>query len=336
MVRRSRLTFLEALGTTDEIRLLSPDARKVSLRRRVAARVRTYAKTRSIPDGYVEPTIKALVALDLSLVPLLHDPEQLEAKITETLSVLQGDPELDINLGVQSSQASLVKDMGAISEDPEELRSRLHEEIARIDPMEVDEVLTIMLPMLSHAEISQCLLNKNFLAAKYNVAKKQLIKQQTAAREEVALSGSPPLEATSSPISSDISSETASPPPQSDPVKPPVIDDFIRVSPDTVDLPFLASLSIRDIMANLSSEDGEAILSKVECSRPTATEAASLARWTKGVMEKTGVERKAEIAGMLAKKMDVSGFSLDAAWEFPSWLVIARQVGRVCRADRDV
>jgi hypothetical protein len=283
--------------------------------------VRTYAKTRSIPDGYVEPTIKALVALDLSLVPLLHDPDQLQAKITETLSVLQGDPELDINLGVQSSQPSPVKDVDAISEDPEELRGRLHEEIARIDPMEVDEVLVIMLPMLSHAEISHCLLNKNFLAAKYNVAKKELIKQQATASKDVALSSSPPLEATSSPISSDISSETASPPPLSHSVKPPVIDDFIRVSPETVNLPFLASLGIRDIMANISGEDGEAILSKVECSRPTATEAASLARWTKGVMEKTGVERKAEIAGMLAKKMDVSGFGVDVTvYRSPSWL----------------
>jgi hypothetical protein len=286
-------------GTTDDIRLLSPDSRKASLNHRVSVRVRTYCKIHTIPDGYVEPAIKALVAHDLALIPLLHDRDQLDAKIQETLAVLQGDPELDINLGVQPTLApsSPTKLHLKSIHSPEELESKLREEIERIDPMEVEEVMGILFATMQVADIRHAVQNKGYLAAKYNIAKKELIRRQSEVRVTVVPTSEPSSIASRSGAELTESHEA---------VVIKLAEDCTRFTAETVDLPSLVEMPVKDIMANLGGEEGDAILLKLGMSRPTATEAAALAKWTKGVMEKSGVERKAEIAGMMSKKLDVS------------------------------
>lgn len=78
----------------DDIRLLSPESRKAVLENRLIARVRIYAKKRSVSEEMIQPIVNSLLPSDLALIPLLHNRTQLDNRIAETLFSIQEVPEM--------------------------------------------------------------------------------------------------------------------------------------------------------------------------------------------------------------------------------------------------
>ena len=87
-------------AATDRLRSLSPATRKQALLERVKPIVDRYARVHSIPPRYCEPATINLANHDLALIPLLHDPGALKAKIEEVVSILRDDTRLpgDVDL----------------------------------------------------------------------------------------------------------------------------------------------------------------------------------------------------------------------------------------------
>ncbi|EIW69665.1 hypothetical protein TREMEDRAFT_30506, partial [Tremella mesenterica DSM 1558] len=270
--RSRNYSSISPFATTDDIRLLSPQSRKVELEKRVDPRVRTFAQLNAVPEGFIQPAVSALVQSDLELISLLHDPHQLQIRIAETIGTLQGDPDLDSvsSLPLSSRESDT-----------------LHAEVARIDPMEVDQVMTILLSTVTIEELRHCLSSKSYLAATYNVAKKELIR-----RQEVTA----PTVPAPTPVNQSPSPPRSSLEPNQD---PPTILDIPSAT-----LPALAALSARDIVANLTYEGSDILLFKLNLGRPAAQEVSGLAAWSDKVMKKPMIERKTEMAAMLAKRLD--------------------------------
>ena len=78
-----------APGTTDEIRLLSPDDRRAALRKALLPLVKDMDYPYGTKTGSV---IDSLVADDLRAIPLLHDPISLHRRMVEITSVSTQTP----------------------------------------------------------------------------------------------------------------------------------------------------------------------------------------------------------------------------------------------------
>ena len=226
-----------------------------------------------VPEGLVDPAVKALVEHDLALIPLLHDREQLDSKIAETLSVLQDDAELNYNL-VHLSGMPLGP---ALVE-----HARLRAEVERIDPMEVDELMPIFLEFLSPAALQHCVENRSFLASRYNVAKKELIRRQEELHTVDATRTT--TKATTEATSNNVN----------------------RISTDDINIDKLASLPVRQMISNVSDEEGEVVLIKLGVNGPDSEAMSTMRTWSGKMMTKPIRERRKEIAKQLVKKLEVS------------------------------
>jgi len=263
---------------TDQIRSLSPVSRKTALIKRVTPIVQRYVQIHSVPDDYCEPTISALAGHDLSLIPLLHDTTALNAKIAETVTILQDDPDLSLSLSVAR---------GARMAPPTEDEIRLiREEVAKIDPVDVDAVMPIIMRNMSGGDIELCLESRNALPGRYNAAKRVLLgERDREQKKDVPVK--PSLRTTQS---------------LSDPIE--ALFERLDLSSATTEL--LAALPAPDIRANLHGSEGDSLLGKLGLSRPSVKDKNLNEAWTKKLLPKGPVERKAEIANMIAKKVDVS------------------------------
>jgi hypothetical protein len=241
---------------------------------------------KAVPEAYIEPTVKALVKHDLSLIPLLHDREQLDAKIAETLGVLHEDPELNMNLGIGQPG----RNPSVLMPSSDEV-ARLRTEIERIDPMDVDEIMGILLTNLSLDAVHHSLTNRRFLAIKYSAAKKEVIRQQ---EEQCLTMRSTPTDA----------SDRVQPPQSSDP--PPRPPPDAEALHDNLELRALAALSNRDILTKLSGLDGDALCGRLGIARPMFQDVSANKRWTQAVMAKPTLATRNEIRKQLMQKLDVS------------------------------
>ncbi|ORY33788.1 hypothetical protein BCR39DRAFT_557015 [Naematelia encephala] len=273
-------------GTTDDIRLLSPKSRTTALMRRVKPRVEHYAKHKGISKQYLGPTVDALVSLDLGLIPLLHDANKLDNRIAEIVDELRDDPESIVNVEIRSG--SRPENSHALTEI--EL-AELRVEVERIDPLEVNAVIQAMLKKLTVAELRHCLDNKSKLAIQYGVAKRSLITAHDVG--ELPNQGMDPSPADSGEIGE---SQLSTPP----------LKVFLPVDIDNLTISKFVSLSINDMALHLSGHEAGKILDQLAIKRPTAQAFVQANAWTAKVMAKGIVERKAEMAALLAKMLDVS------------------------------
>ncbi len=225
------------------------------------------------------------------MIPLLHDHDQLDAKIAETLGVLQDDPDLNMDLGIVQPGR-----YPSLSRPTPEVEARLRAEIKRIDPLEADAIMRILLANLSIDEVQHSLANKNFLNSKYTSAKKEIIRRQE--NQHAA-------QLASDIFGPSVGDEVVQPDPPREPAfrSPPPLEP---IPIEAVDLDSLARLPTRDIVTHLSGPIGDAILFKLEIARPDSREEAAIARWTQRVMTKPQSAKKSEIATQIIKKLDVS------------------------------
>lgn len=175
----------------------------------------------------------------------------------------------------------------------DQLRIKLTEEVAKIDPIEAEAVVDILWPVLQPHERYRALESRGYLATKYGVAKRELQGQRDKEADQ-------PVD-TPSDLDSSLNSQ-GSHTTSATSIVPPV--ELIPLA--EIDLDKLASRSAVDIMAHLSSPIGTQILDKLGMTRPTSDEAGRLARWILAVREKQAVQRDAEISAVLAKHFQVS------------------------------
>lgn len=259
---------------------------------RVSIKVHNYARLKAIPDGYIQPTISALVSHDFSLIPLLQDQELLDSKIAETLAVLQDDPDLNVNLGIIKPGRNPTVYCPATRE-VEELRA----EVGRIDPTKVEQLMRVLLADLSVEEIQLCLTNKGAMLARYSAAKTKVIQNQSqGSPSEWTVNQSTHMDGQAYPTRLSESHRESNQRSIS----------LVDIGTDTFDLESLAELPPQDILNHLSSPDGDAILAKLELSRPNSHGMATNSKWTLRVMAKLAAARKTDIAAQLVKKLDVS------------------------------
>jgi len=264
-------------AVTDQIRSLSPVSRKTALVKRVTPIVQRYAQVHSVPEGYCQPTISALANHDLALIPLLHDTAALNAKIAETVTVLQGDPELDINLGVSRPQRLHPPTKAEIG--------LVREEVVKIDPVDVDAVMPILMRNMRGGDVQLCLDSRAALAGRYNAAKRILLSERG---EEV---------------NAEVEADAPETPP---PPSGPVVALFERITLSSATIERLSALPSADIMSNLQGSEGDNLLGKLGLSKPSAKDKNLNEAWTRKTLPKAPVERKAEMANMLAKKVEVN------------------------------
>ncbi|KAL7423910.1 hypothetical protein Q5752_001495 [Cryptotrichosporon argae] len=275
---------------TDDIRSLSPDSRKAELVRRVRGRVQAYARSHGVPEGYVEPTVKALGDHDLALIPLLHDGAQLEAKIAETFNVLQSDPDLDINMGLRRPGAR---------PSPEELTStltaRLRHEVERIDPLNVDTVLAIMEKHFQPGDLARCVEIKAALLDAYNRAKNELVQQlqlnETTNDEDSDAEGESELASSADEGESDDSIEADT--------TAPALSNL-----SLVDLAKLPAPQARAYLESPSADD----LARLCLERPSQ---AAL-EWVVRSNDKSALERKSEMVAQLTGMLESSSLKKSA------------------------
>ncbi|WVQ98700.1 hypothetical protein IAU59_005831 [Kwoniella sp. CBS 9459] len=284
----------------ESIRLLSPDSRRTALTDRVASRVHAYARTKEVDADQIEPVIQALVKLDLSLIPLLHDRPQLDQKIAEAFGQLHIDEytKASVNSPEESTSAP-----SSVTPPPfSELRPtnaelvRLRGEIEAIDPVYVHDLMPILLEMLDSADWDELWLNAG-VAKKYGEAKKILAAtedrtQVNTPNEEEPLAKV--LEVPEQPSSTEaVESSNRN------------INDDAAILLEGLTISSFAAYPARAIIDNLDSENGPAIYQKLGLIAPSAGERNSLESWLAKVMKKGKVERGVEIASLLGKKIDI-------------------------------
>ena len=112
------------------------------------------------PETYFKPTIQALVDRDLALVPILHDRNLLTAKIIEIISILEADPAVFAHPGDLQAVTVLCKIFLSV----QKRRPGFARRSSAIDPVEVDDVMRILLSSFSRDVLQHCLINKIALA----------------------------------------------------------------------------------------------------------------------------------------------------------------------------
>ncbi|OCF54150.1 hypothetical protein L486_08346 [Kwoniella mangroviensis CBS 10435] len=279
-VGRGRQPYIEepkvSETTTDEIRSLSPTSRKMVLAKRIASRVRDHARNKSLSFDLVEPTIKALAKQDLALIPLLHDKSQLDLRIAECFSSIQFE---------FSEQQPNVELERPTNED----LIRLRDEIGKIDPLNVNEIMPIMLEMLSPSEW-EMIWDQSRVAKKYGLAKQMLDKKKKEEDEQLQKTVKVEEDRTIQ-----ISDDLAAGEEKKDHLAPL----------EGLTIPVFCTLSADQIMKNIKSENGPEILTLLGIVEPTLADKAGNETWVEKVMGKSKVERGVEIASMLGKKVDI-------------------------------
>ncbi|OCF45496.1 hypothetical protein I317_00744 [Kwoniella heveanensis CBS 569] len=296
--RRSAEPSATGPNSTENLRLLSPGSRKTALIARVSSRVRMYAQTNEVEKDQVEPVIEALVKLDLSLIPLLHDRPQLDQKIGQAFEQLHivkpAEAESDLSKDLNFSPAPLSSAYSKLRPTDAEL-VQLREEVEKIDPANVNEIIPVILEMLDPADWDKLWVNAG-VAKKYGEAKLLLASQED--RTQVNTSDEDQLAKVI---------EVAKPSNDSD-----QIADLDSTRQDDSAIPLegltIASLAVHPantIIGHLQGKNGPAIHQQLGLVEPTNSEKNGMESWLSKVMKKSKVERGVEVAGLLGKKIDI-------------------------------
>jgi hypothetical protein len=245
---------------------------------RVAPAVIRYAETHSFPLEYSDRASAELADQDLALIPLLHDSAALDAKIAETLTALQDLGSADLGSNEAMPHAASIATQAEVDQ--------IRVGIETIDHVNVEAVMPFFMRLItSSSEIKLCIADRSELALRYDTAIKEL-EQSLAARNDVQVAPEqiplPPSEA-----------------------EPPAASPSIQLC--TATLEELASLPAAEIMSSIEGAEGDALLTRVGVSRPTAAVQSSVDRWMTKTMAKPSLQRRSEMANFLAKKIDVSG-----------------------------
>lgn len=264
----------------DDIRLLSPESRKEVLEKRLIARVRVYAKKRSVSEEMIQPIVNSLLPSDLALIPLLRNRTQLDNRIAETLSSIQEVPE--VPSAAQRPTESDIDD--------------LRVQIEKIDPDDAEHVMRVLMDLLTAEDWERGLGNKAGVAIKYGKAKRLLLKERNERQkksnddtnDEHAVAGDPVF-------GTGLSNEQ-------EPTMVPL---------ETITLPLLASLSAKEVVRNLSSSNGSCILLKLGLKAPSDQEKNSLLAWRTKVGGKGKAIMRGEIVGMLERHVVVRTISVE-------------------------
>lgn len=254
----------------DDIRLLSPESRKEALEKRLIARVRVYAKKRSVSEEMIQPIVNSLLPSDLALIPLLHNRTQLDNRIAETLFSIQEVPEMPA-----AAPRPTKRDI-----------DDLCIQITKIDPDDVEHVMRILLDLLKMEDWEKVLGSKAEVAIKYGKAKRLLLKERSERKKE---------------SNDDVNNQDAV-------VDEPISETGLSEEPDvtipleTITVPLLASLSAQEIVRNLLSLYGSRILLKLGVKAPSEQEKNSLLAWRTKAASKGKAIMRAEIVGMLERQ----------------------------------
>jgi hypothetical protein len=257
------------LNQADDIRMLSPDERKIEFEHRVLPLVRSFVKLNDVPSIFIENITRTLVSLDLALIPILASKALLDREMADIVN----------NIQQQLKPPSLA-----------DLRVRLRAEVARIDPLGVDLVMEVMERGLKISDVQHALSNKSNLRRRYDLAKKELNRIQETEKKESPASTS--------------SSRSSTLPPLATSVK--VEPQYTKLVVEDVTLEGLIGLGTKDMMRNINGDDGEAILAKVGVSKPSEKERLGIEDWYGKVMLMEGKRGKEEIIKMISAKLDVS------------------------------
>ncbi|KIR32432.1 hypothetical protein I352_05259 [Cryptococcus deuterogattii MMRL2647] len=253
----------------DDIRLLSPESRKAVLEKRLIARVRVYAKKRSVSEEMIQPIVNSLLPSDLALIPLLHNRTQLDNRIAETLFSIQEVPEMPA-----AAPRPTKRDI-----------DNLCIQIQKIDPDDVEHVMRILLDLLKMEDWEMVLGSKAEVVIKYGEAKRLVLKERSERQKE---------------SNEDVHDKNAV---VDDPISETGFSDErdVTIPLETVTVPLLASLSAEEIVRNLSSSYGSRILLKLGLKTPSEQEKNSLLAWRTRVASKGKVIMRTEIVGMLER-----------------------------------
>lgn len=274
----------------DDIRLLSPESRKAVLEKRLIARVRVYAKKRSVSEEMIQPIVNSLLPSDLALIPLLHNRTQLDNRIAETLFSIQEVPEMPA-----AAPRPTKRDI-----------DNLCIQIQKIDPDDVEHVMRILLDLLKMEDWEKVLGSKAEVAIKYGEAKRLVLKERSERQKE---------------SNEDVHDKDAV---VDDPISETGLSDErdVTIPLETITVPLLASLSAKEIVRNLSSSYGSRILLKLGLKAPSEQEKNTLLAWRTRVASKGKVIMRAEIVGMLERhavvrtinKSKVTKIEADVEW----------------------
>jgi hypothetical protein len=146
--------------------------------------------------------------------------------------------------------------------------------------------MPIVMRNMSGCDVELCLSSRNALAGRYNAGKRSLVaeRDETPVNNPVAAS----LEDTAHPTSD------------------PIVALFERMELSSATIELLATLPAPEIVANLQGAEGETLLGKLGLTKPAVKDKNLNEAWTRKTLPKAPVERKAEIANMLAKKAEVN------------------------------
>jgi len=264
----------EQLATTDELRSLSPDSRKEALLQKVVPIVATYARDHSVPDQCCGPAARMLAEQDLALIPLLHNPGALKAKIEETFSIIQHSPDLDISSDDDRPSTPHSAVLGAVS--------GLDQGSPRPGSEDSKQIISKAQVNLTSIEDDRSIVERNVGSNEHTTAIDQ---------ENIGYSS-----AESSPL----------PGAESCPALELKGLPFERLELDSVTLDDLLALSSRDIISILRGAKGDKLLAKLGFESPNASQRSSVESWARRTISKQRVERKMEMAAFIAKKSNVS------------------------------
>lgn len=306
--KRGKREDVDVNGARDTIRTLSPASRRVALGHRISSFVRRYMIQHGIPDEYLEPAVKALVRQDLALIPLLHDFSALEAKMAETLSVLQDDPENAINLCVNlPARAEMVIGNEASPKmDITDKQTSLRTEVKRMSPDEIDDVVPVMLRMMEPRDIDRCLENDSFLARRYNTAKKELNRRQESFDTDDT--------GRSSPVQPDTPAGRINLNGRS-----PEVTSLAPLAIDGLTISKFALMTVHEMTHHLEGSQGAEIYEKLNIPFPGSVERDINEAFKSATLCKTVLQRKLDITHRIVQACEVS-----SAWAYDFRLTVIR------------
>ncbi|WVF72122.1 hypothetical protein IAT40_006934 [Kwoniella sp. CBS 6097] len=282
-------------GSIENLCQLSPDSRKTALTERVSTRVRSYARTNDVRDDQIGPAIQALVKLDLSLIPLFHDRPKLDSKIAEVFNKLElAKPAPTASSPASpNSQSSGAEPCSSLRPTNAEL-VKLREEIEKIDPDNVNEVMPVLLEMLDSADWDQLWINSG-VAKKYGEAKRLLASQEDRTQVNTPNEDQQQLAKVV---------EIDEPPTNLIDLSGHHKNDDHAIPLEGLSIESLAFHSAKKIIDDLQGKNGLALHQELGLIAPTASEKSSLECWLTKLMMKGKVERGVEVASLLGKKIE--------------------------------
>ncbi|WVQ78120.1 hypothetical protein IAT38_000201 [Cryptococcus sp. DSM 104549] len=306
-VRKSRSGLEEpkAPGTTDEIRLLSPPSRKLALEKRVTARVRHFARKHNLPEGQVHSAVGEIVKGDLEVIPLLYNRGEMEEKIREVVEGLHGGRGGEagvVSLGspVPDSPSTHLTNSTSTPAPTTAPRptesdiSHLRTQIEKIDPLDADDVMRVLLRTLTPKDWESGELgSKTGVAVRYGGAKKVVLKERE--REGKRVGAGPTGEEKGKSL---LSEKAATGSDEQATLESIPLEDLT--------IPYLASLPAHLIISHLSGPRGPQIKQHLGLTEPTKQLMSSMS-WVGRAMAKGPVERKRDIAVVLGRNPQAYG-----------------------------